>query len=53
MAVVKVVEMQDADGNILHPHTEAKVTFLKDGKSLEEALEEEIIEEDIKNLFNK
>ncbi len=52
MAVVKVVELQDHDGNIIHPHTEAKVVFLPDGSTLEENMNENIIEEDVRTLFN-
>lgn len=53
MAVVKVVEMQDADGNIIHPHTEAKATFFEDGKSLEDKIKEDVLETDIRNIFHK
>lgn len=52
MAVVKVVEFQDSDGNIIHPHTEAKGVFLPDGSTLEERMNENISEEDVRTLFN-
>ena len=52
MAVVKKVEMQDSDGNIIHPHTEAAVVFLGDGSTLEEALKKDVSEAEIKAIFN-
>lgn len=52
MAVVKIVELQDADGNIVHPHTEAKGVFLPDGSTLEQHMNEDILEDDVRTLFN-
>lgn len=51
MAVVKVVELQDSDGNIVHPHTEAKAVFLPDGSNLEKELNDGILKEDVRTLF--
>ncbi len=47
MARVKRVEMQDAEGNIMHPHTEAVVVFMSDGKTLESKMTESVTAEDI------
>ncbi|WP_195938757.1 hypothetical protein [Romboutsia sp. 1001713B170131_170501_G6] len=35
---IKKVEIQDHEGNVYHPHTDAKVVFTSDGKSVEEEL---------------
>ncbi|MCM1121841.1 MAG: hypothetical protein NC416_04590 [Eubacterium sp.] len=52
MAKIMRVEMQDSDGNIVHPHTEAKVVFLEDGTTLEQKLTEDVSKDEIRNIFN-
>lgn len=34
------VELQDADGNIVHPHTDADIVWMQDGKTAEQAISE-------------
>lgn len=36
---IKKIEIQDHQGNIYHPHTDAKVVFTSDGKTVEESIE--------------
>lgn len=36
---IKKIEIQDHQGNIYHPHTDAKVVFTSDGKTVEEGIE--------------
>lgn len=52
MAAIKRVELQDSDGNIIHPHTDAGVVFMGDGSTLEDNLKGGISEEEIKAIFN-
>lgn len=52
MAAKKIVELQDADGNIIHPHTEDSAVFMDDGRTLKQHLSEEIIEEDVRAIFS-
>lgn len=35
----KKIEIQDHQGNVYHPHTDANVVFMSDGKTVKEALE--------------
>lgn len=53
MAGVKRIEMQDHDGNIIHPHTEACIVFMSDGTPVESELTESLTEEDIRNIFSR
>lgn len=47
MAGIKKIEMQDHEGNIIHPHTEAAVVFMNDGRTLENVMTESVTAEDI------
>lgn len=49
------VEIQDDKGNVYHPHSDADVTFLKDGKTVEEMLEQPIFDDTgmVEGITNK
>lgn len=53
MAVVKKVELQDHEGNIVHPHTEAVLVFLSDGGTIESILSDGVTEEDIRAIIEE
>ncbi len=53
MAVIKKVELQDHEGNIIHPHTEAGLVFMNDGKTLDEVVNEDITEEEIRAIIEE
>lgn len=53
MAVMKKVELQDHEGNIIHPHTETSVVFMNDGKTLDEAMKEDVTEEEIRVIIEE
>lgn len=45
-------ELQDKDGNVIYPHTEAGVVWLSDGTHMENALNEAVTDEDIESIFS-
>lgn len=53
MAVIKKIELQDHEGNIIHPHTETSLVFMNDGKTLDEVMNEEVTEEEIRAIIEE
>lgn len=46
-------ELQDASGDVIYPHSEADIIFMSDGSNVEEAINTDTTEEDIRGIFNK
>lgn len=53
MAMIKKIELQDHEGNIIHPHTETSLVFMNDGKTLDEVMNEEVTEEEIRAIIEE
>lgn len=45
-------ELQDDNGDVIYPHTEADIVFASDGTTVEENLSGEITDEDMQNIFD-
>lgn len=45
-------ELQDDNGDIIYPHTEADIVFASDGTTIEENLSGEVTSEDMQEIFS-
>lgn len=44
-------ELQDDNGDVIYPHTEANIVFTSDGKTVEEQLGGEVTDADVQEIF--
>ncbi|MCM1192726.1 MAG: hypothetical protein NC389_09895, partial [Acetatifactor muris] len=44
-------ELQDENGNVIYPHTEADIVFTSDGKSVEEHMSGDVTDADIQEVM--
>lgn len=45
-------ELSNKDGDIVYPHSDASIIWMEDGKSVQQALNDAVTEDDIKDIFN-
>lgn len=45
-------ELSDSDGNVIYPHTESEVVWMKDGQSLSSYMSGEVTDEQINSILN-
>lgn len=44
-------ELQDSNGDVVYPHTEADIVWMQDGKSVQEFLNADVTDETIKKII--